>query len=128
MFKAIKEFFVGKPAEAIPTPVPYKVESQPVVVTAPKVVAPVVTTTVADGTAAQPTHGLEPFADGVTITMIDTAPAAVVVPISVTDVTPKPKARKAPAPKAVKEKAPAKAKAPKLTVVKTPAKAKSKKA
>ena len=109
MFKKIKEFFVGKPVEVTPTPVPYKVETS---------VAPVTVAEPAPVVEAIPT----PVVDQLAVVNADEGSAIAVEPEK--------KARKPRTPKAetaVKEKAPAKAKAPKLTVVKAEKKAKSKK-
>jgi len=106
MLKKIKEFFMGKPVEVVPTPVetaPYKVP--------------------------------EPAATTPIPLVVETAPAPVVDQVAVVGAAegsavtavPEKKVRKPRTPKAApvaKEKAPAKAKAPKLTVVKA---AKSKK-
>ena len=117
MFKAIKEFFVGKPAPVVdaiePGGAPYKVPESAATIPVPLVVEPVASS------------------EDRTVVSLETP-----VPISVATVTvesPVKATREPRAPKsapvaAVKEKAPAKAKAPKLTVVKAEKPAKSKKA
>ena len=114
MLNKIKEFFMGKPAEVIPTPIPYKVEY----------VAPVAA----------------PVVEAAPAPVVEAAPASVVDQVAVvnaakgsavTAAAPEKKTRKPRTPKAetsVIEKAPAKAKAPKLTVVKSEKKTKLKKA
>jgi len=100
MFKKIKEFFVGKPAEVAPT----SVETAPYKVPEPAATTPI------------------PL-------VVETAPAPIVEVAPVVEVAPEKKVRKPRAPKVettAKEKAPAKAKAPKLTVIKV-SKVKSKK-
>lgn len=116
MFKKIKEFFVGKPADernfahpldAVTTPAaPYKVEPP----------AP-------HSYDVPPTPGM---------TTLEFIPPAVTAPEVVAEPAKKPRKPRTPkvavvAEKPVKEKAPAKAKAPKLTVIKA-TKTKSKKA
>ena len=109
MFTKIKEFFMGKPAEVIPTPVetaPYKVPEPAATTPIPLVVE---TAPVVDQVAV--VNAAEGSAEGSAVTA-----------------APEKKTRKPRTPKAetsVVEKAPAKAKAPKLTVVKA---TKSKKA
>ena len=121
MFKAIKEFFVGKPAEVAVT-APYKVPEP----TATTPIPPVSETVSAEKSASAYTE---------TYKVEDDHPGAIrrvpetVLEINVQDVT-----ATAPAVETkVKEKAPAKAKAPKLTVIKAtkpkaPAKPKAEKA
>lgn len=136
MFKAIKEFFVGKPAPVVdvvaPGGAPYKVEAP---WTLPE---PVV----------EPTAPMPVGIEAVIATPVDiqneqhhdTAPTVVtaeviLTPISVATVTVEspakatrgPRAPKSVTVEAVKEKTPAKAKVPKLTVVKAEKPSKSKK-
>lgn len=103
MFKAIKEFFVGKtPAERHPLDA----------VTTPNIPEPVMVT---ETVVVSAPYKVEPPAATISIPLVvETAPVLVV------EAAPEKKVRKPRAPKSVvvKEKAPAKAKAPKLTVVK----------
>ena len=117
MFKKIKEFFVGKPAE-VPTLVaevvsaPYKLPEPPAVTPIPlvvEVVAPVAAEVVA------------PVAAEVVAPVAVKAPRKPRTPKVVAAVVP------AKAVKAVKEKAPAKAKASNVVAMKAPKKATSKK-
>ena len=100
MFKKIKEFFVGKPVEVTPAPVPYKVEIAPV-----------------ESSAASMKEELK---NPMVVALEQTQEAAIPLVVE-TAPEPEKKVRKIRTPKtetAVKEKAPAKAKAPKLTVIK----------
>lgn len=114
MFKKIKEFFLGKPVEAAPTPVPYKVET------------PVIPLVVTNSNPADNVPLAEPAPAPVQdqLAVVNAAEGSAVT------AAPEKKTRKPRTPKAettAKEKAPAKAKAPKLTVVKAEKKSKSKK-
>ena len=118
MFKAIKEFFVGKPAPDVIAPggVPYKVEAP----------APVAVVNAAEGSATQSAPVIaevaavtvETVASFSTVVSEGTAPVAEAAPAEKPKRAAKPKAAAKPA---------AKPAAPKLTVVKT-TKTKSKKA
>ena len=110
MLKKIKEFFLGKPAEVAPTPVPYKVETP--------VIPLVVTNSKPEDNVPVPAPAQDQLA------VVNAAEGSAVT------AAPEKKTRKPRTPKAettAKEKAPAKAKAPKLTVVKAEKKSKSKK-
>lgn len=117
MFKAIKEFFVGKPVEAA---APYKVEAP----------APVAVVNAAEGSATQSAPVIaevaavtvETVASFSTVVSEGTAPVAEAAPAEKPKRAAKPKAAAKPAAKPA-----AKTASPKLTVVKT-TKAKSKKA
>ena len=141
MFKAIKEFFVGKPAPVVdavaPGGAPYKVDAPwtlpdlAATIPVPLVVEPVASSE--DRTAVS----LETPVDIQNEQRHDTALTVVtaeviLTPISVATVTVESPVKVTRKPKsapvaAIKEKAPAKAKAPKLTVVKAEKPAKSKK-
>lgn len=114
MFKKIKEFFVGKPAEVAPVPTPYKVEIAPV-----------------EASAASMKEELK---NPLVVALEQTSSSTVEVVPAGTEATmaaPAKKPRKPRAPKAettAKEKAPAKTRAPKLTVVKAEKTPRSKKA
>jgi hypothetical protein len=111
MFKKIKEFFTGKPAEVAPAveSAPYKVP-EPAATPAPLAAEPV-----------QPV--VEAKVDPVAVAL-DLEPLDLAVTAEPAKKPRKPRAPKAAVAKPAKEKAPAKAKAPKKTALKVVKKAK----
>lgn len=136
MFKAIKEFFVGKPAPVVdavaPGGAPYKVDApwtlpEPVVepiAPMPVGIEAVIATPVDIQNEQRHDTALTVVTAEVILTPISVATVTVESPVKATR---EPRAPKSAPVAAVKEKAPAKAKAPKLTVVKAEKPAKSKK-
>ena len=136
MFKAIKEFFVGKPAPVVdavaPGGAPYKVDApwtlpEPVVepiAPMPVGIEAVIATPVDIQNEQRHDTALTVVTAEVILTPISVATVTVESPAKVTR---GPRAPKLEPVAAVKEKTPAKAKVPKLTVVKAEKPAKSKK-
>jgi len=132
MFKAIKEFFVGKPAPVVdvvePSGAPYKVEApwtlpEPVASSEDKTVVSLETPVDIQNEQRHDT-ALTVVTAEVILTPVSVATVTVESPAKATR---GPRASKSVPVEAVKEKTPAKAKVPKLTVVKAEKPRKSKK-
>ena len=138
MFKAIKEFFVGKPAPVVdavaPGGAPWTLPDLAATIPVPLVVEPVASSEDRTAVSLETPVNIQNEQRHDTALTVVTA-EVILTPISVdtvpvespVKVTREPRAPKSAPVAAIKEKAPAKAKAPTLTVVKAEKPAKSKK-